>query len=285
MPELPEVETVKNQLNKYIVGHTIKDVIINNQKIFEGNAKDIVGGKINSVQRFGKVLVINLDNDYSVVSHIKLTGQFIYRGPNLLNPDNLSKKVTGGIGGIHTHVIFELDKNGFLYYNDVRRFGWIKIVKTQNVLEFPFIKKLGPEPFGKLDLETFKTIIQKTTRPIKVVLMDQEKIGGIGNIYANDALWDSKIHPSRKSNLLSNDESKNLYESILKVLQKGIDSGGASELAFVTPDGAEGQYQFHTLVYDETGKLCRRCKKEKIVKYALAGRGTYFCPNCQNEKI
>jgi formamidopyrimidine-DNA glycosylase len=210
-----------------------------------------------------------------------LTGQFIYRGPNLKNPPTLSKKVVGGVPGKHTHVIFNLDKNGHLYYNDIRRFGWIKLTKTKDVENFDFIKKLGPEPFGKLDLKIFREILTKTRRQVKVVLMDQTKMGGVGNIYANDALWLAKIHPGHAANSLTDTEVRTLYNSIEKVLKKGIEAGGASELAFVTPDGSEGSYQKYFLAYGKQGTVCPRCKKEKFKKVTLGGRGTYYCPECQ----
>jgi formamidopyrimidine-DNA glycosylase len=281
MPELPEVETIRGQLDKYLKGHRVAAVEVKNRKILSEGEKNLVGGKVTEVRRFGKVTVIDLSNDYSIVAHIKLTGQFIYRGPNLKAPEELSKKVFGGIPGKNTHVIFSLDRGGALYYNDVRRFGWIKVVKTKDVEEIPFIKKLGPEPFGKLTLDLFKQILPKSTRPIKIVLMDQEKLGGVGNIYANDALWLAKISPKRPANEIGEREAKILYSAILEVLKEGIKYGGASELAFVTPDGQEGEYQRHTLAYGRDGEPCERCHKAKFVKIFLGGRGTYFCPVCQ----
>ena len=187
----------------------------------------------------------------------------------------------GGIPGKHTHVVFELDKGGFLYYNDVRRFGWIKIVKSDKLQVTGFIGKLGPEPFRDLTLEHFKRVLSKTKRAIKVVLMDQTKIGGVGNIYANDALWLAKIDPKRPANELQSDEVTELYEAIHEVLKAGMKYGGASELAFVTPDGKEGEYQKHTLAYGHQGEPCSRCHKAKFTKYFLSGRGTYVCPFCQ----
>lgn len=281
MPELPEVQSIRNQLEKFVVGHKVLSVEVKNKKIAPDDFKPIIGAKFKVIRRFGKVLVFDFNNGYSTVSHIKLTGQFIYRGPNLKKPPALSKKVVDGVPGKHTHVIFNLDKNGHLYYNDIRRFGWIKLTKTKEVPDFGFIKKLGPEPFGKLDFKTFQGILAKTKRQIKVVLMDQSKMGGIGNIYANDALWDSKIAPSLPANKLTETQVKNLYHSIEKVLKRGIEMGGASELAFVTPDGGEGSYQKYFLAYGKQGTLCPRCKKEKFKKITLGGRGTYYCPQCQ----
>jgi len=281
MPELPEVETIRIGLEKYLIGHIIKDVDIKTQKVFSGNKDNFLGSKIIKVRRFAKVLSIDLSNSFSILIHVKLTGQPIYRGPNLINPPEISNKVIGGLAGKHTHVIFKLDRNGFLYYNDVRKFGWIKVVKTSDVEKTGFIGKLGPEPFNGLTFEIFKNILSKSKTNIKVLLMNQEKIAGIGNIYANDALWLSKINPKEVSNKISEEKVKELYDAILKVLKEGIKRGGASELNFVTPDGTEGNYQKHFLVYRQDKKICPRCKEGKIVKIKLGGRGTYYCPNCQ----
>lgn len=281
MPELPEVEAIKLQLGTFLKGHKILSVDVKNRKTFQGEEKNIIGGKITGTRRFGKVTVIDLDNSYSILTHVKLTGQFIYRGPNLKNPAKLSVKVTGGVPGPHTLVIFNLDKSGVLYYNDVRRFGWIRVVKTSEVETEPFIQKLGPEPFKDLTLDYFQEMLGKTSRAVKVVLMDQTKMGGVGNIYANDALWLAKIDPNKKANSLTLNETKALFEAILKVLKEGIKWGGASELAFVTPDGTEGKYQGHTLAYGHEGEPCERCHKALFKKYFLGGRGTYVCPYCQ----
>jgi len=281
MPELPEVESIKNQLAKFLVGHKIVSVDVNNRKIFQGDEGSIIGAGVKGTRRFGKVTVIDLTNGCSLLAHVKMTGQFIYRGPNLKNAPALSKKVVGGVPGPHTHVVFNLDKGGKLYYNDVRRFGWIKIEKTSEVENEKFISKLGPEPFKDLTLNIFKEVLSKSKRPVKIVLMDQTKMGGVGNIYANDALWLSKIDPRHPSSDLNLNEQRELFDAILKVLEEGIKYGGASELAFVTPEGTEGEYQKHTLAYGREGDPCDRCHKAMIKKFFLGGRGTYFCPNCQ----
>ncbi len=296
MPELPEVETVKLQLQKYLVGpsgaevsHKIEEVDIKAPKLFTGDTKDIIGGRFVTVRRFAKVMSLDLSNGFSIVIHIKLTGQLIYRGPNLPEVPTLSKKIAGGVPGPHTHVTFKLDRGGFLYYNDIRRFGWLRVTKTADVETSNFIGKLGPEPFinpdsepvNLLTLEKFQNVLSKTTRAIKVVLMDQAKMGGVGNIYATDALWLSSINPKTPAKELNGDKVKELFEAIHTVLKAGLKYGGASELAFVTPDGAEGNYQDHTLAYGHEGELCKRCSKAKLEKYFLAGRGTYVCPFCQ----
>lgn len=283
MPELPEVESIRKKLEKYIVGHKIQKITINESKLFNGEKKRLEGGKIKSIRRFGKVLVIDLDNGFSAVIHIKLTGQLIYKGPNLKGKHEISQKVVGGVPGKHTHVVFVLDKNGKLYYNDYRKFGWIKAVKIDEVENIKFINKLGPEPLDGLSLKKFKRIAGSTKRAIKTLIMDQSKIGGIGNIYANDALWLAKIHPEVSANKLSNKKLKELFDAIEHVLKEGLKQGGASELAFVTPDGEEGSYQEVSLVYGRDGQPCKRHPKTKIKKIKVGGRGTYYCPRCQSK--
>jgi len=291
VPELPEVETIKLGLQKYLVGHRIERVDVRLPKLVHGDVKNIIGGKVIDVRRFGKGLVIDLDNDYSIAIHIKLTGQLIYRSPNLKNKVKLSKKVGEGLPNSRTHVIFELDKGGLLYYNDLRQFGWIRIVESGKLKDEKFFKDLGPEPLKDLTLEIFQKIVSSSSISIKPLMMDQKKIGGIGNIYANDALFDAGIDPKRKAKNLSEDEIKKLYDSILKVLKLGLKTGGASELNFVNVLGGEGGYQKHFLVYGREGQKCKRSGRRSessarqgdhiIKKIYFAGHGTYYCERCQ----
>ena len=280
MPELPEVETIRLGLQKYLVGHWIEKVDVRLPKMVHGDVKNVQGSKVIDVRRFGKGLVIDLDNKNSIAIHIKLTGQLIYRGPNLKEKVVLSKKVGESLPNKWTHVIFYLDRGSFLYYNDLRQFGWIKIIESGKLKDENYFKTLGPEPFKDLTLEIFQKIVSSSNIPVKPLIMDQKKIGGIGNIYANDALFDAGVDPKRKAKSLSETEIKKLYKSILKVLRLGLKSEGASELSFVNAKGEEGEYQDHTLVYGRKGKECRRCGGE-IKKIYFAGRGTYYCPNCQ----
>lgn len=280
MPELPEVESIRLQLNRFLVDHKILKVIVNYRKTLERDEEKLIGGIIVGVRRFGKVLSIDLDNGYSALMHVKMTGQPIYRGPNLENPSELSRKVIGGIPGKHTHVIFNLDKGGVLYFNDYRKFGWIKIIETNNVNKNKFVGKLGPEPLKDLTESLFKSILKKSNKPIKTLLMDQTKIAGIGNIYANDALYLAEINPKKSSSMINQIEQIKLYNSINNILKEGINRGGSSERSYVTPDGSEGNYQNFTLVYGKEGKRCKKCGAV-IKKARLGGRGTYFCPTCQ----
>ena len=285
MPELPEVETIRLGLQQYLVGHKIEKVDVRLPKLVLGDVKNIEGSKIVEVRRFGKGLVIDVSSKYSIAIHIKLTGQLVYRGPNLKEKVTLSRKVGETIPNKFTHVIFELDKKGFLYYNDIRQFGWLKILKTDEVFDLPFFRDLGPELLPSsgqalLTLDKFKKIIAASNMPIKPLLMDQKRIAGIGNIYANDGLWDARINPQRRAGALTEAEIKKLYDSLLKVLKAGFKYKGASELNFVNAKGEEGEYQEHTLTYGRKGKPCKNCGGE-IKKIYFAGRGTFYCPTCQ----
>lgn len=278
MPELPEVETIRLGLQKYIAGHKILSVEVRVPKLFEGDPKNVTGVKILAVRRFGKGLVIDLSNKYSIAIHIKLTGQLIFRDEKTKN-ESLSDKV-GAVPSKFTHVIFELDKNAHLYYNDTRRFGWIKVVKTDQVKELPFFKRMGPEPFKDLTVEYFKKVLSGSSLAVKPLIMDQKRIGGIGNIYANDALYYAEIDPRRPSKSLSSKETEKLYEGVHKVMEKGLKYGGSSELNYVNALGQEGEYQRHTLAYGRQGDICDR-DGGRFKKFYLGGRGTYMCEKCQ----
>ena len=280
MPELPEVETIRKGLDKYLVGHKIEDVELKNAKLFTGDPKDIIGAKVKEIRRFGKGLVIDLDNSFSLAIHVKLTGQLIYRDDKTKDIPVSPAKV-GTIPNNFTHVIFHLDKGAKLYYNDQRRFGWIKVVKTDKVGEMSYFKGIGPEPFKDLTYEKFKSRVSVSPVVIKPLLMDQKRIGGIGNIYANDALFLAGVDPKRKANTLTEKETVKLYSAIHKVMERGFKYGGASELTFVNVLGQEGEYQMHSLVYGKRGKDCPNGCGGKIDKIYLGGRGTFFCKNCQ----
>ncbi|MBI3984943.1 MAG: bifunctional DNA-formamidopyrimidine glycosylase/DNA-(apurinic or apyrimidinic site) lyase [Candidatus Levybacteria bacterium] len=287
MPELPEVETIRLGLSKYLVGHKILDVDVKLKRIFTGDPKSIIGARVESIDRFGKGLVINLDNGYSIAIHIKLTGQIIYNDLTFIRNRNihLSKAKVGQLPNKFTHVIFTLDKDAKLYYNDIRQFGWIKIVKKADLKTLPFFKDLGPEPIPSsgqppLTLEQFENILSKSNLAVKVLIMDQKRIGGVGNIYANDALFLSSIDPRRKAKEITKIEAKKLFGAILTVLKKGLKYGGASELTFVNALGEEGGYQNHFLAYGKKGEKCSVCGAT-MEKIFLGGRGTFFCPKHQ----
>lgn len=310
MPELPEVETIRKGLQKYLVGHTITAIEVRLPKQFHGNPQAAIGAKVIAARRFGKGLVIDLDNAFSIAIHVKMTGQLLYRRVSRVSEvSRVSGAEIGELPDKYTHVVFELRNNNnvipseveeshatktpvratlgrddnisaYLYYRDIRQFGWIKVLPTNEVKELAFFKNLGSEPLKDLTLKKFSELLRRTKTPIKLLLMDQTKIAGIGNIYANDALYRAKIHPKRPASSLTKKESKALFAAIEYVLQKGIEVGGASERDYVNVLGGRGQYQNFFLVYQKAGEKCLRCQTI-IEKMVLGGRGTFFCPACQ----
>lgn len=287
MPELPEVETLKLGLKKYLVGHKIEDIEIRVPKIFQGDVQNVTGAKVVGIKRIGKGLIIELDNDYVLTVHLKMTGQLVFRDKTTESLV-LSKKIGGDtLPSKYSHVIFSLDKGAKLYYNDLRRFGWIKVVKKTELADVVFFKEMGPEPKVGEDLAGkeltsvyFKATIQKGNLPVKLILMDQKRIGGIGNIYANDALFLARIDPRRKGKSINDEEVKQLFKAVHDVVKKSLNLGGSSDENYVNALGQEGNYQNHTLVYGKKGEKCSICGAT-IEKIQLGGRGTYFCSKHQ----
>ena len=278
MPELPEVETIKRLLKPNLVGKIISDVKILSPKNFVGNKQEVIGKKINSVDRYGKVLVIKLFNNKYLNIHFKLSGQILFS-------KNVDKAVfkniipfTGGnkMPANTTRVIIEFTDGSGIFFNDLRKFGWMKI--SDQPLKPKGIDVLSKEFTPKLIF----SITQKTRRPIKVLLMDQDLITGIGNIYANDSLFLAKIHPQRLSNSLTEKEIKLLYKTIKQTINEGIKdlgSSGADE-AFILPDGSRGGHQRNFLVYQREDEPCLSCKTI-IKRIKHNGRSSFFCPLCQ----
>ena len=286
MPELPEVETIKRQLTPNVLGKTISDVEILSPKNFIGKKKDILNKKIISVDRYGKVLVLKLtrvgqdrplqENFLNI--HFKLSGQMLFSKDVNKAVFKNTIPFTGGnkMPANTTRVIIKFKDDSGLFFNDLRKFGWIKISDQP-------LKPKGIDVLDKDFIAKYLTIILKTTRrPIKVILMDQDLITGIGNIYANDSLFLAKIHPQRLSNSLTEKEINLLYRSIKKTINEGIKdlgSSGADE-AFILPDGSRGNHQRNFLVYQRENQFCLVCKTIiKRVKHN--GRSSFFCPNCQ----
>jgi formamidopyrimidine-DNA glycosylase len=269
MPELPEIETIKRYLEKDLIGRKIKDVRILNKKSFIGDKKKILNSKILKIERRGKMLVFRLNNGLNLIFHLKLTGQLIFLNPA---PESM-------LGKKYTRVIFILDK-GFLIFNDARKFGWVRVLDDKSLNNE--LSKIGKEPFD-LNFKYLKEIFSKTKRPIKIVLMDQEKIAGLGNIYANESLFLSKIHPLKPANKLKDSEIKNLLSSIKKVIKKAIKLQGTSFRFYVKPDENKGGYQEEFLVYQRKNEKCLKCKS-KIKYIKIGGRGSFYCSNCQKWK-
>jgi len=262
VPELPEVETIKKGLSNKIVGKKIADVDIRVPKMFMGNPRDICGAKIVDAKRVAKILEIVLDNGYSILIHLKLTGQLIY----------------GARENSFTRIVYTFSDKTKLIFNDLRKFGWHKIVKSDEVMKLLGPDKYGPEPGSKdFTVEYLKQIFSKTIKPIKSVLMDQVRISGIGNIYANDALYLAGILPARPAKSLSDKEISKLKLAIEKVIALGLKYGGSSENTYVNIEGKKGRYMEITAVYQKK----KDPKGHDIKKIQLGGRGTFFCSLCQ----
>lgn len=274
MPELPEVETIKNALLKAAYEANIISVSIFNNRfrkiIPDDFAKKVQEHKIISISRQAKYLLLGLDNGLSIVWHLGMSGK-------VKICDELPEKLEK-----HDHVIFETDK-GFLIYNDARRFGMLDVVETKNLAANPIFAHIGLDPFdAKLDgLFLFNKLKNKKI-PIKVALLDQKIVNGIGNIYASEALFDAGIAPTRMSDKLKLKECEKLVESIRKILQKAIAAGGSSIHDYKKPDGSLGYFQNMHCVYNKTGQKCPGCTCNialtgGIKKIVQAGRSTFYC--------
>jgi formamidopyrimidine-DNA glycosylase len=286
MPELPEVETIRLQLQPKIIGKVIKDVEILEKKQFIGRKQDVISRKIIDVIRYGKVLVFKLVNSLTqkpgnikyLNTHLKLTGQILYT-ENLKNP--VFKNIIPFTNTIKmpsktTRIIFAFSDGSGLFFNDMRKFGWVKVSEKP---ERPKgIDVLSPD----FTLGYFTDLTDSTDKPIKILLMDQDKMAGIGNIYANEALFLAKIHPLRKSGSLSKPETTKLYQAIKKVIEQGIKYGGSSgaDEAFIKPDSSKGTYQKQFKVYQREDESCPICKTP-IKRIKQGGRSSFYCPNCQ----
>lgn len=282
MPELPEVETIKLGLQGKIIGLRITDIEVRVQKIFQGTQKEVISAKVKKISRRAKILILDLDNGKSLVIHLKLTGQLVYHKDGSQATFGHPIPFAGTtLPAKTTHVIFTFSDGSKLFYNDVRKFGWIKVVATNQVPKLKIMAEFGPEPLASEFTEKkFKEIILAKKTPIKLILMDQKKIAGVGNIYANEALFLAGINPQKRGNSLSEKEVEKLYKSLLLVLKEGIKYGGSSENAYVTALGDFGKMQEHFRVYAKNGKKCSRCGRG-IKRISLGGRGTFFCEYCQ----
>lgn len=271
MPELPEVETVRRALLKRLKGKQIKEITILHNNVFEKQniekvKQNIKNQTINDISRRGKWLEFILD-DYYLLSHLRMEGKYIYRKLN----DPVEK---------HEHVLFNIDNDFSLRYRDVRKFGKMYLIKKDELDSSP-ISKLGLEPWdNKLTPSHLKEKYKNKTLPVKTVLLDQEIITGIGNIYADEILFLSKINPHRKAKDLNEKELKSIIDNTKQVLDKAIDEGGTTIRSYTSEEGVTGNNQNNLYVHMREGEPCHICNK-KIIKERIGGRGTYYCEKCQ----
>ena len=280
MPELPEVETIKRGLSNFCLGQKIKKVKVLCDKSFIGPSEIVAGKMISGFRRFGKALIIDLSDGLSLLIHLRMTGQMIYDGTERYAAGHPSENFTDKLPNKQTRVIFELS-DGTLYFNDQRKFGFVKVLPTAEIVEDKFIKSLAKEPWVMSEDEFFDKLMRHKNAPIKAVILDQKIICGLGNIYADEALYAAKIHPKTLAGKLTKRQAKDLLFSTRKVMEASINSGGSTMKTYVKADGTKGDYlEKFAKVFRREGQPCERCGGE-IVKTRVAGRGTHICPNCQ----
>ena len=280
MPELPEVETIKESLKKAIDKKTIESVEVKNRKFRETIPNDfenvISNTSIKKIYRIAKYIVIDLSNNYSIIWHFGMSGRIKFMD-NICNLDK------------HDHIIIKTN-NGYIIYNDARRFGLITYCKTNNIKNHHIFSKIGIDPFdSNLDGTYLLNKLKNKNIEIKVALLDQSIINGIGNIYASEALYDARISPFKKSCNIDIDEANRLIESIRKILNKAIKAGGSTLRDYKKPDGSTGYFQNEHCVYNKTGQRCPNCccdlsKTQGIKKVIQGGRSTFFCETLQKEE-
>lgn len=273
MPELPEVETIRKTLEKFVIQKQIKDITVNWAKIIqlpddiEHFKQLLIGETIQSVDRRGKFLMFYL-NDVVLVSHLRMEGKY-----RVVESDEPIAK--------HTHIIFHFTDGTELRYNDVRKFGTMHVFPIGSELKEKPLLQLGPDPFE--DSYTFEYLyakLQRTTRYIKAALLDQTIIAGLGNIYVDETLFLARIHPERRSNTLNEQEVQLIFELAKSVLSDAVAQGGTTIRSYVDGEGEMGMFQQALFVYGQEEKPCKHCG-EAIEKMKLAGRGTHICPTCQ----
>lgn len=275
MPELPEVETVKETLKRQVLNKRIIDVKVNYTNIIEYPdidifKKNIKNQTIHDIQRRGKWLIFCLD-DYCLLSHLRMEGKYFIREKN----DNYNK---------HEHIGFIFDDNSELRYQDTRKFGRMHLIKKDELYTKKPLNELGLEPWDKdLTNNYLKEKYKNKKLPIKTVILDQSIIVGIGNIYADEVLFLSRINPLKKSYLLSDKELNNIIDNTKIILEKAIDEGGTTIRSYTSSEGVHGRFQHSLLVHNHEGDKCPNCKST-IIKIKVGGRGTYYCPNCQIDK-
>ncbi|WP_353989118.1 bifunctional DNA-formamidopyrimidine glycosylase/DNA-(apurinic or apyrimidinic site) lyase [Pediococcus argentinicus] len=272
MPELPEVETVRRGLVGLVKGATIKKVDIRYDKMVTPDAKKFAsmlkGRKIIDIDRRGKYLLFRFDHDLTLVSHLRMEGKYSVHD----HSEELNK---------HDHVIFELENGQDLRYNDTRKFGRMNLVPTGEEFTIGGLKTIGPEPTPEtLTVEYLKQRVRSRKRGMKSFLLDQDNVAGLGNIYVDEVLWMTKIHPLQPSNTLTDEEIVNLRQNIIDELKKAIDFKGTTVFSYLNADGHAGNFQNELNVYQRQGQPCHRCGT-LIEKIKVAQRGTHFCPHCQ----
>lgn len=291
MPELPEVETIVNGLKQEVLNRTFVDIWADTPKLVKHPSsadfkKNILGRKILNIKRRGKNILFCLDNNYVLLVHQKMTGHLMV-GEWVKEKTKWKAKGRGPLAedtmNTYLHFIFFLDNHRQIALSDVRKFAKIELWKKEELLKSKEFSSLGPEPLDPaFTFSKFKSLFQKKIGQIKLVLMDQKFIAGIGNIYASEILLEARIHPETRVERLNEKDLKNLYAAIQKILKKGIKARGASLSDFRDVHGNKGGFQKITKVYGREGADCP-CGG-KVKRIVIGQRATFYCPKCQIKK-
>lgn len=287
MPELPEVETVRLGLSKLILGKTIKTVTHDTPKSFPNADADVqaflIGASATAIKRRAKVLLIELSTNYSLVIHLKMTGQMVYVSPSArFGAGHPNDSLVHELPDKSTRVTCTFTDGSKLFFNDQRKFGWVKLIPTAEVPNIDFMQRVGPEPLEATftaDAFTLRFQRRKNTS-IKAAILDQSVVAGVGNIYADESLWGAKIHPSSLVKNVSKQQFSRLFTELQYVLNLAIQKGGSSDRNYVNAEGKKGSYLSFARVFRREGQACPRCGTT-IEKLRVAGRGTHICPYCQ----
>lgn len=288
MPELPEVETIRLGLSRLIVGKTLARAHnYDSPKSFPNSEADarqfLIGASITDVRRRAKVLLIDFSSGYTLMTHLKMTGQLVFvHGNEHWGGGHPNDSLLGKLPDNTTREHLEFSDNSKLYFNDLRKFGWMKLIPTIEVESVDFMKRVGPEPlddtFGAK--EFIERIRHRNGTTVKAAILDQTVLAGVGNIYADESLWAAKIHPATRVKDVSDIQLGRLLEAIKTALALSIEKGGSTDKNYVDAEGKKGSYLKFANVFRLEGKPCPRCGTT-IEKIRVAGRGTHVCPTCQ----
>jgi formamidopyrimidine-DNA glycosylase len=287
MPELPEVETIVRGLERLLPGRKIISASYDWPKSFPNSQSDVdlflVGSDVVTVTRRAKVILIELSSKYSLIVHLKMTGQLVFRSPRVnFGAGHPNESLIGELPDKSTRVTLEFKDSSRLFFNDQRKFGWMRLMPTAEIVNLDFFRKVGPEPLAS-DFNSKKLqerLIRRKNTTIKAALLDQSVIAGVGNIYADESLWGAKIHPSTLVKNLSSTQISHLYDELVFVLKLSIEKGGSTDKNYVSAEGKKGSYLSFAKVFRRQGQACSRCGRI-IEKIRVAGRGTHICPHCQ----
>lgn len=286
MPELPEVETVRRGLQQLIIGKQIVSETHDWPKGFPNTQADVdsflIGATITAVRRRAKVLLVDLDTAYTLVIHLKMTGQIVFRGDAVFGAGHPNDSLVGQLPDKSTRITLTFSDGSKLFFNDQRKFGWMKLYPGVEVPEIDFMKKVGPEPLeDSFTAEEFASrFARRKNTSIKAALLDQTVVAGVGNIYADESLWGAQIDPRRKVGDVTQAEFTKLYEELRYVMNLAIEKGGSTDKNYVNAEGKRGSYMDFARVFRREKLPCPRCGTT-ISKIKHAGRGTHLCETCQ----